>query len=77
MYNKAGLVYENTSLGKFQFYRWLQSNYYYNKILIRDDKTIPAALTRNINSFGGQYEYQKTNGKEIFSIQIYYESVSI
>jgi hypothetical protein len=24
MYNKAGLVYENTSLGKFQFYRWLQ-----------------------------------------------------
>jgi hypothetical protein len=21
MYNKAGLVYENTSLGKFQFYR--------------------------------------------------------
>jgi hypothetical protein len=40
------------------------SNYYYNKILIRDDKTIPAALTRNINSFGGQYEYQKTNGKE-------------
>jgi hypothetical protein len=39
------------------------SNYYYNKILIRDDKTIPAALTRNINSFGGQYEYQKTNGK--------------
>jgi hypothetical protein len=53
------------------------SNYYYNKILIRDDKTIPAALTRNINSFGGQYEYQKTNGKEIFSIQIYYESVSI
>jgi hypothetical protein len=27
--------------------------------LIRDDKTIPASLTRNINSAGGQYEYQK------------------
>jgi hypothetical protein len=52
------------------------SNYYYNKILIRDDKTIPAALTRNINSFGGQYEYQKTNGKEIFSVQIYLQSLS-
>jgi hypothetical protein len=65
-------VWEN-----FSFIDDFRSNYYYNKILIRDDKTIPAALTRNINSFGGQYEYQKTNGKEIFSVQIYYESVSI
>jgi hypothetical protein len=63
-------VWEN-----FSFIDDFRSNYY-NKILIRDDKTIPA-LTRNINSFGGQYEYQKTNGKEIFSVQIYYESVSI
>jgi hypothetical protein len=58
-------VWEN-----FSFIDDFRSNYYYNKILIRDDKTIPAALTRNINSFGGQYEYQKTNGKEIFSVQI-------
>jgi hypothetical protein len=36
--------------------------------LIRDDKTIPASLTRNINSAGGQYEYQKKelNGKFLY-----------
>jgi hypothetical protein len=69
MYNKAGLVYENTSLGKFQFFiDDFRSNYYYNKILIRDDKTIPAALTRNINSFGGQYEYQKDKWKGNFLV---------
>jgi hypothetical protein len=45
------------------------SNYYYNQILIRDDKTIPASLTRNINSAGGQYEYQKGIGMGSSCIQ--------
>jgi hypothetical protein len=67
MYNKLGLMYENTSLGKFHFFADdFRSNYYYNQILIRDDKTIPASLTRNINSVGGQYEYQKKNWKGNF-----------
>jgi hypothetical protein len=61
MYNKLGLTYENTLLGSSSFLQMILSNYYYNQILIRDDKTIPASLTRNINSAGGQYEYQKKN----------------
>ena len=69
MYNKAGLVYENTTLGKFQFFvDDYRSNYYYNQILIRDDKTIPASLVRNINSAGGQYEYQKNKWKGNFLV---------
>ena len=67
LYNKAGIVYENVTLGKFQFYLDdFRSNYYYNQILIRTDKTIPAALNRNINSFGGQYAYQKNKWKGNF-----------
>jgi hypothetical protein len=69
MYNKAGLVYENVSLGKFHFFiDDFRSNYYYNQILIRDDKTIPASLIRNINSVGGQYEYQKNKWKGNFLV---------
>ena len=79
MYNKAGLVYENTTLGKFKFYiDDFRSNYYYNRILIRDDKTIPAALSRNINTIGGQYEYQKNkwSGDFLLSRSITNQSLS-
>jgi hypothetical protein len=79
MYNKVGLEYENTSLGKFQFFiDDFRSNYYYNQILIRDDKTIPASLVRNINSFGGQYEYQteKWKGNFLVSRSITNQSLS-
>jgi hypothetical protein len=66
-------------LGKFQFFADdFRSNYYYNQILIRDDKTIPASLTRNINSAGGQYEYQKKNwnGKFLYSRSVTNQSLS-
>ncbi|WP_040473783.1 putative porin [Flavobacterium frigoris] len=79
MYNKAGLVYENTTLGKFQFFADdFRSNYYYDKILIFDDKTVPASLTRNINSAGGQYDYRKNklNGKFLYSRSITNQSLS-
>ena len=79
MYNKLGLIYENTTLGKFQFFADdFRSNYYYNQILIRDDKTIPSSLSRNINSAGGQYEYQKKkwNGKFLYSRSVTNQSLS-
>nr|WP_317047064.1 putative porin [Flavobacterium granuli] len=79
MYNKAGLTYENTTLGKFHFFvDDFRSNYYYNQILIRDDKTIPASLSRNINSAGGQYEYQKNSwkGNFLYSRSITNQSLS-
>lgn len=79
MYNKIGLVYENTTLGKFQFFADdFRSNFYYYRILVFDDRTVPASLTRKINSAGGQYEYQKNKwtGKFLYSRSITNQSLS-
>lgn len=60
MYNKVGAMYENTTLGKFQFFADdFRYNYFYNKILILDNQPIEALLSDRINSVGGQYEYRK------------------
>ena len=79
MYNKAGLIYENTTLGKFQFFiDDFRSNFYYNQILIFDNRTIPSTLSQEINSVGGQYEYQKNkwNGKFLYARSITNQSLS-
>ena len=79
MYNKLGLTYENTFLGKFQFFvDDFRSNYYYNQILIFDNRTVPSALSQKINSAGGQYEYRKNkwNGKFLYSRSITNQSLS-
>jgi hypothetical protein len=79
MYNKLGLMYENTTLGKFHFFvDDFRSNYYYKQILIRDDQTIPAVLSRNINSAGGQYEYKNKNwnGNFLYSRSLTNQSLS-
>lgn len=79
MYNKAGLTYENTTLGEFRFFvENFQSNFYYNQILIRDSGTIPNLLSRDITSAGGQYVYQKDkwNGRFLYSRSITNQSLS-
>ncbi len=79
IHNTFGLIYENTTLGKFKFFAEdFRSNYYYSKILLLDTQTIPAALNQNINSVGGQYEYQKIkwNGKFLYSRSVTNESLS-
>ena len=79
MYNKLGLTYENTSLGNFQFFvDDFRSNYYYNQILIFDNRTVLNALAQKINSAGGQYEYRKNkwNGKFLYSRSITNQSLS-
>lgn len=78
-YNKLGLIYENTTLGKFQFFADdFFHNYYYNQILILDDQTIPSSISQRINSIGGQYEYRKNkwNGKFLFSRSVTNQSLS-
>lgn len=78
-YNKVGLTYENTTLGKFNFFvDDFFSNYYYNQILIKDDETVPASLTRRIDSYGGQYDYQKNKwtGKFLFTRSFTNQSLS-
>lgn len=79
MYNKAGLVYENTTLGKFQFFiDDFRSNFYYNRILILDEGVIPSTLSRNINNVGGQYEYWKNkwHGRFLLSKAISKQTIS-
>ena len=80
MYNRVGLVYENTTLGKFLFFTDdFRTNYYYDQILIFDNqKLIPNSLSQNINSVGGQYEYRKNkwNGKFLYSRSITAQSLS-
>ncbi len=91
MYNKAGLVYENTTLGKFQFFvDDFRSNFYYNRILFKDDVDnpsdtptiskieVPSTLSRKINNVGGQYEYWKNkwHGKFLLSKSISKQSIS-
>jgi hypothetical protein len=78
-YNKVGLTYENTTLGKFNFFvDDFYSNYYYNQILILDDGTVPASLSRRIDSYGGQYSYQKNKwtGNFLFSRSFTNQSLS-
>ena len=79
MYNKVGLVYENTTLGKFHFFvDDFRSNNYYNQILILNNGIVPSSLSQKINSVGGQYEYQKSkwNGKFLYSRSITNQSLS-
>ncbi|GIZ08841.1 hypothetical protein FUMI01_15680 [Flavobacterium sp. UMI-01] len=80
MYNKAGVIYENTTLGNFQFFvDDFRSNFYYYKILVQQDGTvIPASISRNINAAGGQYDYQKKKwtGKFIYSRSLSNQSLS-
>jgi hypothetical protein len=68
MYNKLGAIYENTTLGKFQFfiedYRY---NYFYNKILILDSGIVSNKLSDEINTVGGQYEYRKNKWNGVFA----------
>ena len=80
MYNRVGLVYENTTLGEFQFFADdFRSNYYYDQILIFDNQNvIPSSFSQEINSVGGQYEYQKNkwNGKFLYSRSVTTQSLS-
>ena len=80
MYNRACLVYENVTLGTFQFFADdFRSNYYYNQILIFDNQNIiPSAFSQNINSVGGQYEVQKKNwnGSFLYSRSVTGQSLS-
>jgi hypothetical protein len=68
LYNKVGAVYENKTLGKFQFFI---ENFNY-KYFYSDKKTVttttagittstlyPGQLKATINTIGGQYDYRK------------------
>jgi hypothetical protein len=79
MYNKVGVVFENSLLGKFQFFAEdFRYNYYFDKILILDSGTVPNAISDVINTVGGQYEYRKNkwNGTFLYSTTVTKQSLS-
>ncbi len=68
MYNKAGVIYENSLLGKFQFFAEdFRFNYYYDRVLILNSGVVPSSLNGEINTVGGQYEYRKNKWNGIFT----------
>jgi hypothetical protein len=69
MYNKVGAIYENKTLGKFQFFAEdFRLNYFYNSILILESGVVPSSLSQTINTIGGQYEYRKNKWKGNFIV---------
>ena len=80
MYNKFGLMYENTTLGNFTFFADdFRSNFYYNKILyFSNNVVVPSSLSQNINTIGGQYNYRKDkwNGKFLYSRSVTDQNLS-
>ncbi|WP_428232065.1 putative porin [Flavobacterium sp.] len=79
LYNKAGVAYENSLLGKFNFFvDDYRSNYEYGRVIVGTEKVIPNNLYLQINNFGGQYEYQKNkwNGRFLYSRSITNQSLS-
>lgn len=64
IYNKLGVIYENTTLGKFQFFADdFRYNYYFNATVLLNTQTIPSSLNDKINDFGAQYNYEKNKWK--------------
>lgn len=59
-YNKLGILYENKTFGKFNFFiDDLNYNHYYSKVILTSSGFIPSRIKKHLNSIGGQYHYQK------------------
>lgn len=79
LYNKVGAIYNNSLLGKFQFFvEDFRYNFYYDKILIVDSGVVPNAISGEVNTIGGQYEYRKNkwNGTFLYSNSVTNQSLS-
>lgn len=64
LYNKVGVVYENKSLGKIQFFiENFNYKYFYKNEQITSSILFPNQLKASINTIGGQYDYRKGKWK--------------
>lgn len=69
MYNRVGAIYENKTLGKFQFFAEdFRYNYYYDRVLVLETGVIPNKISQAINTIGGQYEYRKNKWNGVFTL---------
>ncbi len=79
MFNSIGAVYGNTLLGEFKFFiEDFRYNYYYDRVIITENQTIPNNINDIIQTFGGQYSYRKNNwnGKFTYSKSITEQNLS-
>jgi hypothetical protein len=73
LYNKVGAIYENKTLGKFEFFiENFNYNYHYNSEKTLGASIVPSRLKATINTISGQYDYRKNkwNGIVILSNSI-------
>ena len=69
IYNKVGLVYENKTFGKFEFFvENFNFKYVFGEDKTVDSKTYSGSLKNSINSIGGKYEYRKNKWNGTFSV---------
>lgn len=74
LHNKAGVVYENFTLGKFQFFAEdFRNKTYYNGVLNLDSGINLDKIEDRVNSLGGQYDFKRNNWE---GTVLYSESIS-
>ena len=60
LYNRVGAEFENSLIGRFEFFvEDFRDNNYYNKIIIADTEIIPSSINTELNRAGGKYAYAK------------------
>ena len=61
-YNKVGAAFENSILGRFEFFvEDFRDNSYFNQIVIKEGQIIPSSINTELNRAGGKYFYNKNN----------------
>ena len=59
LYNKIGASFENSLLGKFEFFvEDFRDNNYYNQIIIKGGVIIPSSINTELNRVGGKYSFE-------------------
>jgi hypothetical protein len=67
LYNKIALDFRSNKFGHFKvFLDDFNYNYFYNSVLVINDKEIPSVLKGRINTMGGQYFYNKGKWNGVF-----------
>ncbi|NMH26706.1 putative porin [Flavobacterium silvaticum] len=80
MYNKAGIEFENKTIGHFKaFIEDFRYNYYFGRILITEDNINDGTLSGDTQTLGGTYFYKKGNwnGEATLSNSVAGQSTSL
>ena len=60
LYNKIGAEFQNSLLGKFEFFvEDFRDNNYYNQVVISGNQIIPSSINSEITRAGGKYTFEK------------------